>query len=76
MRFPEWEALSHTLEDNNLISFLKHGFPMGYESPVPTPATHNHASAVRHPRDVATYVLTELDEGAMLGSFDMEPFVP
>ena len=46
LRFPEWEALAHTLEDNNLISFLKHGFSMGYDCPVPTTATHNHASAV------------------------------
>ena len=55
--FPEWEALAHTPEDSILISFLKHGFPVGYEGPVPTPATHNHASAARHSRDVATYVL-------------------
>ena len=76
MHFPEWEALAHTLEDITLISFLKYGFPVGYEGPVPTPAVHNNASALQHPKDVATYVLTELEEGAMLGPFDMEPFIP
>ena len=76
LHFPEWEALAHTPEDSNLISFLKHGFTVGYEGPVPTPATHNHASFVQHPRDVPTYVLTELDEGAMLGLLEMEPFIP
>ena len=46
LHFPEWEALANTPEDSNLISFLQHGFPVGYDGPVPTPATHNHASAV------------------------------
>ena len=76
LRFPEWEALAHTLENNEVISFLKHGFPRGYEGPVPKPATHNNASAVQHPRDVTAYVLTKMDEGAMLGPFDMEQFIP
>ena len=76
LHFPEWEALACTPEDVTLISFLKYGFSMGYESPVPTPATHNLASTLQHPRDVATYVLTELDEEVMLGPFDMKPSVP
>ena len=42
MHFLEWEVLAHTLEDITLISFLKYGFPMRYEGPVPTPAIHNH----------------------------------
>ena len=45
MHFPEWEALAHTPEDSTLISFLKYGFPVGYEGPVPTTTDYNHASA-------------------------------
>ena len=75
MCFSEWEALAHTAEDTTLINFLKYGFPVRYEGPVPTPADHKHASALQHPRDVANNVLTEIEEGVMLGPFDMEPFV-
>ena len=42
---------------------------------MPTPGDHNHASAMQHPRDVAAYVLTEIEAGAMLGPFGMAPFV-
>ena len=48
---------------------------MVYEGPVPTPADNNHASAMHHPWDVAAYVLTDIEEGAMLG-FEVTPFVP
>ena len=63
-------------EDTTLISFLQNGFPVGYKGPVPTPADPNLASAIQHPRNVTIYVLTELEEGAMVGPFDMEPFIP
>ena len=66
MCVPEWEALPHMAEDTTLINFLKYGFPVVYEGPVPTPADHNNASALQHPRDVANYVLTEIEKGAML----------
>ena len=43
---------------------------------MPTPSDHNHASAMQHPRDVTAYVLIEIEEGEILGPFDLEPFVP
>ena len=74
IHFPAWEALAGVPEETTLI--LKYGFPVEYDGPVLTPDNHNHASVLQHSRDVATYVLTELEEGAMLGPFDMEPFIP
>ena len=75
---PEWEALVRTAEDTTLINVLKYGFPVGYKGPVLTPADHNHTSDLQPPRDVANYVLIEIEEEewTMLGHFDMEPFVP
>ena len=73
--FPEWEALAYAAEDTTLITFLQYGFPVGYEGPVPTPADHI-SILPQHPRDVANYVLTEIEEEVMLGPFDMEPFIP
>ena len=63
LHFSELEALARTEEDTKLINFLKYGFPMGYDSPVPTLSDHNKASAMHHPM----YVLTEFEEGVMLG---------
>ena len=60
MHFNESEVLAHIEEDTTLIDFLKYGFPVGYEGTVLTQANHNHASAMQHPRDVASYVLTEI----------------
>ena len=49
---------------------------MGYKGLIPTPADSNHTSAFQHPSDVATYVMTELEQGAMLGLYEDLPFVP
>ena len=54
LHFSNWETCAE--EDTNLINFLKYGFPIEYEVSVPTPADHNHVSAMHHPRDVVTYV--------------------
>ena len=76
LHFSEWEALACMDKDTKPINFLKYGFFVGYEGLVPTPADHNHASAMHYPRDVAAYVLTELEEGAMLGPFEVASFFP
>ena len=76
MHFSKWEALACTEEDTTLINFLKYGFTIGYEGPMLTPTDHNHTSTMHPPRDVAAYVLGELEEGAMLGLFEVDLFVP
>ena len=68
LHFREWEALAHTEDDTRLVDFLKYGFPVGYDGPVPIPADNNHISAMHNPWDVAAYVLTELEEGGNAGS--------
>ena len=58
------------------MKFLKFGFPDGYESLVPTPATDNHPSALNHTSDVVSYIAMEVKDGAMLGPFEQTPFTP
>ena len=36
LHFKEWQNISHTKEDDIIISYLKLGFPAGYEGQVPT----------------------------------------
>ena len=76
LHFREREVLACTEDDTGLIEFLKYGFPMGYEGLVPTPTGNNCTSAMQHLWNVATYMLTELEEGAMLGPFEDIPFIP
>ena len=64
--FHEW---SHTQADQEVLQYLKYGFPADFEGPIPTPSFGNHSSAVNHPPDVKAYIATELSEGAMLGPF-------
>ena len=75
MCFLELETIAHTAEDTTLINFLKYGFHVGYEGPVPTPADHNHTCLTAFQR-CTNYVLAEIEEGVMLGPVDMKPFVP
>ena len=76
LNLQQWQQICVTPDDHLTLQFLQFGFPAGYEGPVPTPTFHNHPSAVHHNTDVAAYILIELGEGAMLGSFDQPPFTP
>ena len=74
--FNGWEAIAHSQADCKVIQYLRYGYPMGFEGPIPTPSFGNHASAINHPRDVKTYITTEIVEGAMLGPFPRPPPPP
>ena len=54
--FHEWSAIAHTQADQEVLQYLKYGFPAGFEGPIPTPSFGNHSSAVNHPRDVKAYI--------------------
>ena len=76
LHIKEWEALIESSANVLTVDYLKYDFPAEYERPVPTPATGNHTSMLRHQRDVAIYIMAEVREGAMLGPFDALPFTP
>ena len=65
-----WAKLAVTPEDERVVSFLTYSFLARHQCPVPSPSTENHASAKAHNRDIAVYITTELDHGAMLGPFE------
>ena len=67
--FDEWEAIAYSQVDHEVIQYLRYGFPMGFEGPIPTPSVGNHTSAISHPHDVKAYIATEIVEGAILGPF-------
>ena len=74
--FHQWSAIAHTQADQEVLEYLKYGFPASFEGPIPTPSFGNHSSAVNHPRDVKAYIAIELSEDAMLVSFPQPPFTP
>ena len=63
-------------EDELVVSFLTYDFPAGYQGPVPSTSLANHTSVDAHPRDIATYIMRELDDGAMLDPFENPPPSP
>ena len=70
LNFDEWDDIGHTESDQNTITFLRYGFSTGYEGPIPTRLSGNHPSAMKYPRDVATYIVKGLSEEAILTPFD------
>ena len=72
--FHQLAAIPHTPANQQVLQYLRYGFPVGFQGPIPTPSFGNHSSSVNHPRDVKVYIATELAEGAMLGPFSQPPF--
>ena len=68
-----WDERIQSAEEVRVVEFLHFCFPQGYEGPLPTPDSSNHTSAINHARDVDTYVVTEVKEGAMMGPFHAPP---
>ena len=68
--------MSATPHHHQVVDFLQFGFPVGFEEPVSSPSYTNHASARDHPRDVASYICTDIQHGAILEPFSHPPFTP
>ena len=70
-----WEEKLKDFEDTQLVSFMKYGWPTGFEgSEPPDLLQDNHGSARRRPEHVAGYVDTEIRMGALGGPFRQLPF--
>ena len=72
------ELLSQLLlnyEDQELLEWLKYGFPLPWEGVVPpTPSTVNHKGATMYPECIDNYIEKELHMGACMGPFSIPPF--
>ena len=70
-----WESKLARHDDQQLTSFLKYGWPVGFEGLDPLDLfQQNHGSARRRPEHIAQYVHTELSHRALGGPFEQEPF--
>ena len=76
LQFKVWKSLIWEPEDVLTVDYLKFGFLVGYQGPIPTPAEINHSSARRLLDDVVAYITKEVNEGAMLGVVQHYPSHP
>lgn len=77
LNIQEWEAqLTDSIDDQELLGFLKFGFPMGYMGPT-SESKHipNHASALTFPHHVDRFIEKEVALGGIVGPIKQPPFV-
>lgn len=72
----KWRSYLRDYPDKHLCDFLEYGWPMNYTRYSPLqPTINNHTSALDHPSHINLYILTETQHGALLGPFDVSPFL-
>lgn len=73
----QWEKRLAGYHDNQICAFLRFGWPVGYSAPhPPTSVSHNHPSGNNYKTHVTDFIKTETTQGAMLGPFEEDPFLP
>jgi len=69
-----WETQLQGYSDEELLEFLKYGFPVGYEKKeLPISKLKNHKGAVDYPEFINDYINKELSEELLLGPFHGNP---
>lgn len=71
-----WEdILENNYDDQQLLSFITFGFPVGYLGPPSnTLGTPNHKSATDFPDQISLFIRKETKLGGLLGPFTRPPF--
>lgn len=73
----QWDSALEFYHDNQICSFLKYGWPIGYlHSRPPVAVPINHKSALEFPDHVSKFIATELEFDALVGPFSVLPFQP
>lgn len=77
LNIPAWERyLGGNEDDDQLLSFLYFGFPLGYLGPVSnTTEAANHTSATQFPDAIEDFIKNEKRGGALYGPFRDPPFI-
>jgi len=76
LNLPLWDRVLEGFHDKDLPSFLRYGFPIGFEGDEPPiRMRQNHESATNFPDAVKAYVTKEATYGAMKGPFVTDPFI-
>ena len=74
LNIPSWEKYLENVDDN-LLSYIKYGFPMGYLGPqTDTVGIQNHPSARDFAPQVDKFIAKELALGGIIGPFNYPPF--
>ena len=72
-----WEFLLNDYHDQEICNFLRFGWPSNFTAPrIPTPTHRNHPSATAYSAEIDSFLVKELQKGALLGPFDKPPFFP
>ena len=75
LRCDAWDRYLVNYHDKGITDFMRFGWPVSYDAANPPSATHNnHASALRHPAAVTSFIDKEVGFSAMLGPFSHPPF--
>ena len=70
----EWKKLFQNYWDQQLIHLIEYGFPLDFNSKsVLHHDGKNHSSAIDFPVDVQAYLDKEIQHGAIMGPFDVNP---
>ena len=76
LNIPLWEELFTGNRDDQLITFLKYGFPLDIHQSSefePNLVVTNHSTATQHPASISKYLQVEIDNKAILGPFKTPP---
>ena len=77
LRCDAWQALLANYDDNEIVDFLRFGWPSSYTAPTPpTTSNTNHPSAQAFSKDIDSFIHKELSKQALLGPFTDLPFLP
>lgn len=71
-----WENnLTRSHDDEELLSYIKYGFPLGYMGPVSNSiGVPNHSSAVNFKDEVDRFISKEIGLGGVIGPMEAPPF--
>lgn len=70
----KWHSYLIAYNDNDVVQFLKFGWPINYTSnEMPHASNKNHNSAITYAKHVDHFLKTELGYGAIAGPFTVNP---
>ena len=70
----EWKKILANYWDKQLIHLIQCGFPLDFNRTCSlTHDNKNHSSANDHPIDIQTYLLEEIEHGAIIGPYEISP---
>lgn len=76
LNLDNWDRLlDNSVDERELLSFIRYGFPLGYMGPVSdTKGVDNHKSAIDFPEQLDNFVEKELSIGGIIGPLKNPPF--